>query len=71
MNTKIKARLEQLTADIEIINGALDLAHQLIARYIEARNFSRANLTSDTIDSLIEERAALMEERYQLMMLNA
>lgn len=67
MNEKIKSRLEQLKEDISIIDGALDLAYQLMARYTKERNFSRANLTSDTIDSLKEERAALMIERIQLM----
>lgn len=71
MDTKIKAKLEQLREDINIIDGALNLAYQLIVRYTEAGNFSRANLTSDTIDSLTEELIALKRERDQLMMLNA
>lgn len=67
MTTKNTTRLEELQSEIGTINGAIDLAYKLMAKYTEAGNFSRANLTSDTIDALIEERAALMEERNQLM----
>lgn len=67
MTTENNTRLEELRSEIEIIDGSLDLAYKLKAKYTEAGNFSRANLTSDTIDALIEERAGLLEERNQLM----
>lgn len=66
MTTENKRKLAELQLEIDTINGALDLAYKLIAKYTGAGNFSRANLTSDTIDALIEERAALMEERDSL-----
>lgn len=67
MDTKIKARLEQLTADIEIIDGAIELSHRLMSQYLDERNIKMARVSNDTITSLYNERELLSNELMSLM----
>lgn len=67
MDTKIKARLEQLTADIEIIDGAIQLSRRLMNQYLNECNIKMARVSNDTIIALNNERELLSNEQMSLM----